>query len=566
MTPRILPPARAILWEYLARYPWLDAAIVGGLALMTVLGYALPESWRVMGDEGMPFVIFLVILFFFGIIALFSVNTSRPRSAPGGFPARFFLYPMSPARLVAWPMLFGATAMALGWVAVAALVLPRFGFRLSLPLGALAASASLAWLQALAWWPFGTSLALVLVVSIVPTLLIGLVLWPIFLWGWGPGVAWALLPIYLVAAYAVAVRGVSLDRRGDGRGGRRWLTAFEWIERLVEFIPGARSRFASAARAQSWLEWRSKGSVLFIIVAALTLVTIFFVTVLPHIQEGDKPIRVFLGVMFLQPMMICAIMGAAFAKDEMGGRTPGMSPFSATRPLTSEALAAAKLRAAAFTLLVSCAFAAVTVSLWAVASGNFGAIASQVAALARGRDAITVGLVAATGPVVLFALTWKGMVGAMVPVLTGRNWVSYAIALAFILAAALIGGATILFAPIVGARIADLKLILAGKALPPRFLLVAMPLAIGLILGLKLALSAFAFRAAIRRGLIGRRGVVEAALLWAIPTACLLALGALLLRPSNARGWLALAMLAALLPPLGRFPAATLALDWDRHR
>ena len=566
MTTRMIPPARAILWEYLARYPWLDAAIVGGLALMTVLGYALPESWRAMGDEGMPFVIFPVMLFFFGIIALFSVNPSRPRSVPGGYPARFFLYPMSTARLVAWPMLFGATAMALGWVAVATLVLPRFGFRPYLAFGALVAMVSLAWLQALAWWPFGTSLAVVLVVSIVPTLLIVLVLWPIFLWGWGPVVAWTLLPIYLAAAYAVAVRGVSLDRRGDGRGGRRWLTAFEWIERFVEFIPGARSRFASAARAQSWLEWRSKGVVVFLIVAVLTLVTLFFVTVLPLIQEGDKPIRVFLGAMFLQPLMICAILGAVFAKDEMGNRTPGMSPFLATRPLTSEALAATKLRAAAFTLLVSCAFAAVTVSLWAVASGNFGAIASQVTALARGHDAITVGLVAATGPVALFALSWKGMVGAMVPVLTGRNWVSYAIALAFILAMALIGGATILFAPIVGARIADLKLILAGKAPPPRFLMAAIPAAIGLMLGLKLALSAVAFRSALRRGLISRRGLVEAALLWATPAACLLALGALLLRPSDARGWIALAMLAALLPPLGRLPAATLALDWDRHR
>lgn len=565
MTPRILPPARAILWETLARYPWLDAAIVAELAVLTVLGHVLPESWRAPGEQ-MPFVIFPVMMFFFGIIALCSVSVSRPRTTPCGYPARFYLYPMSSARLVAWPMLFASAAMALGWVAIATLVLPRFGLHASPPLGALVAMAAMAWLQAFSWWPFGTTLAMLLTLSIVPTLLIGLVLWPIFILGWGRGVAWVLLPIYLVAAYAVAVLGVALDRRGDGRGSRDWLTALERFDWSALPIPGPRARFASAARAQAWFEWRSKGVVMFILVATLTILSVCFVTFVPGSQEAEAPARGFLAAMLPQPLVICALMGAVFAKDEMGSRTPGMSPFLATRPLTSEVLVAAKLRGAAFLLLVSCGFTASMVSLWAFATGNFGAIAPTIARLAADRGAITVGLVAALGSFVVFVFTWKGMVGAMVPVLTGRNWVSYAIALVFIVAMALIGGMAILFAPLLGAKFVDLKLILAGKAPPPRLLMAAAPLAIGLSLGLKLALSAVAFRSALRRGLISRRGLVEAALLWAIQGACLLALGALLLRPAGIPGWLTLGMLSALLPPLGRLPAASLALDWDRHR
>lgn len=565
MTTRILPPAQAILWEYLARYPWLDAAIVGGFAALATLAHALPEWWLVL-PESIPFTLMPVLMFFFGIVFLFGVSPSRPRSAPGGYAARLFLYPMSTARLVAWPMLFSSAAMALGWLAVATLVLPRFGFHPPLILGSLAAASAMAWLQAFSWWPFGTSLAQLLVMGVTMPALILLVVWPMTVWGWGQGVAWVLLPIYLVAAYALAVRGVALDRRGDGRGGRRWLTALERIEWLWESIPGARSRFASAARAQFWIEWQSKGAAMFILVAALTLVTVLFVTILPVFGEGGRPILGFLASTILQPLVICGMMGFAFAKDEMGSRAPGMSPFLATRPLTSEALAAAKLGASAFVLAVSCGFAALAVSLWVVATGNAGAVASQLAALARGHEAITVGLVATMGSALMFVLTWKGMVGAMVPALTGRPWVTYAIGLVFTAAMVVVSVAALLFAPLLGASVFDLKQLLAGKAPPPRLLMAAAPAAIGLMLGLKLTASAVAFRSALRRGLIARRGLVEAGLLWAIPGACLMALGALLLRPSGASGWLTLAMLAALLPPLGRIPAASLALDWDRHR
>ena len=565
MTTRILPPARAILWETLARYPWLDAAIVGGLAVLTVLGHVLPESWRAPG-EGMPFVIFPVLMFFFGIVALFSVSTSRPRTTPGGYPARFYLYPMSTARLVAWPMLFGSAAMALGWLGVATLVLPRFGFHPPPALGALSAAAAIAWLQAFSWWPFGTSLAQLLALGVSLPVLTLLVVWPMTVWGWGPGAAWVLLAVYLAGAYAVAVRGVALDRRGDGRGSRDWLAALERFDWSALPIPAARARFASAARAQSWFEWRSKGLVMFILVATLTIVTVFFVTIVPGFQEGEAPVRGFLAAMLPQPMVICALMGAVFAKDEMGSRKIGMSPFLATRPLTSEAMAAAKLGAAAFVLAVSCGFVAVAVSLWAAATGNLGVIASWVAEPARGHDTVTIVLAAAAGSVAVFVLAWKGMVGAMVPALTGRTWVTYATGLIFTVAMVIVVIVALLFAPLLGAKFVDLKLILAGKAPPPRLLMAAAPLALGLALALKLALSAVAFRAAIRRGMIGRRGLVVSALLWAIPGACLLALGALLLRPPGVSDWLTLAMLAALLPPLGRLPASTLALDWDRHR
>jgi hypothetical protein len=340
----------------------------------------------------------------------------------------------------------------------------------------------------------------------------------------------------------------------------------DWIERLVEIIPGARSRFASAARAQLWLEWRSKGAAMFVISSALTLVTAGFISLVTLVEAERSLTPEFLGSLLAGPLLICATTAAIFAKDEMSSRTAGMSPFLATRPLSSAALAGAKLGGAALVLVASCGFALAVAALWGLAIRQLGTIASGFAALARARGAMVVVLFTTLGPALVLALSWKGMVGAMLPVLTGRSWVTTAVGLVFTAAMFLIGGVVILFAPRLGAAFAEVKQILAGKVPPPRLLFAAMPAVLGLMLGLKLALSAFAFRAAIVRKVVARRGVIGPALLWLVASVSLMILAALLLSPSGPSNWLPIVLLSALLPPLGRIPAATLALDWGRHR
>jgi hypothetical protein len=234
--------------------------------------------------------------------------------------------------------------------------------------------------------------------------------------------------------------------------------------------------------------------------------------------------------------------------------------------MTSPALAGAKLGAAMLVLVVSFAFVLATAALWMLATGTFGVVLAPISEAARAHGGIAVALAAASALFLVIVLSWKGMVGAMVPPLTGRAWVAFAIGLVFTVVLLLVGAAVVLFATRLGAAAVDVKLVLAGKAPPPRLVVAVAPEAIGLMLGLKLALAAVAFRAAIVRRMIGPVGLATAALLWAIPAGCLLGLGALMFGPSSVAGWLTLAMTAALLPPLGRLPAATLALDWNRHR
>ena len=46
-TTRTFPPARAILWEYLARYPLLDFGIVAGFAVMVAPVGSILEGARI---------------------------------------------------------------------------------------------------------------------------------------------------------------------------------------------------------------------------------------------------------------------------------------------------------------------------------------------------------------------------------------------------------------------------------------------------------------------------------------------------------------------------------------
>src|SRR5947209_3854145 len=128
----------------------------------------------------------------------------------------------------------------------------------------------------LSWWPFGTNHAQVIVAGFSIPAVIAAVVVPMSLWGLGPWYAWAMLTLAFATASALAVRGVALDRRGDGRGGRGWLSFLDRVEQVAEVVTGVRSRFASPARAQLWYEWRTKALAVVLFVAALGFVTALF--------------------------------------------------------------------------------------------------------------------------------------------------------------------------------------------------------------------------------------------------------------------------------------------------
>jgi hypothetical protein len=551
MIPATKSPALAMLGESLGRSRAVIVGLLGEFTLMVILVWTLPEAWlKLEGPAGL--MIPAVTFFFIGILSIFSVSEQALKSGQNGYPPRMFRYPVSTLRLVAWPMLFGAVAMALAWVAVGVAILPRLGFRPPLALGALALVASSVVLQTLSWWPFRSNLTQLLATAFGLPALGGVVLWPMLVWEWGPPVAWIALPIIIALGFGLAVRGVTLDRRGDGRGGKGWLSILEWFERLSELLPGAHASFTSASRAQLWFEWRSKGATLLFLVIGFSAFCALFVAILPaFVDREPSQTRGFLAAMFVQTLMFCWIMGSSFGRDDLWSKSIALSPFLATRPLTSGRLVAIKLGAAALSMLAAYGFILATLPLWLFATGNFGAFGSLLQTAAGARGAGTILLIAATGLVVVLTLTWRGMVGAMLPVLTGRAWVTHGTVYIFMISGA-----------ILTAIIAWKK----GDENLPRQALAMLPWTLGIALVLKLTVASVAFRAATQRGMISRRGLISAGLVWIVPTVCLLSLCGLLLPSISLLVWLELLMGAALVMPLGRMALAPLALDWNRHR
>jgi len=550
MIPATKVPAVAMLGEYLGRYPWLTLAVAAGPVALAAIAHALPGPW--LAQPGTILMMAATALsIFLGIAAIFGANEPQPKTGRNGYPPRMFRLPISTSRLVAWPMLCGTAAMALAWAAIALAVLPRFGFRPSPALGALGLAAALAWLQALGWWPFGSNLTQLIATGVTLPALIAAVAWPIVVWGWGPAVAWVLLPAYIAAAYALSVRGVTLDRRGDGRGGRGWTSVRERVDGVVEALPGFRPRFTTAAGAQLWFEWRSKGAaLLFLVVYLSALAGLPFAAASAFLVREPRTARGFLAILMVQPLVFAWLLGGSFARDDLWSKSYAVSPFLATRPMTTGSIVGIKLVASAMSLAVAFGFALLTMPAWVAATGNVGAVAGLVRTAARERGGLAVGLVAATGLFAVLLIVWKSMVGSMLPILTGRPWFVNVVAYAVSALGAAFGLASVWIGLDPG-RVARAA--------------AALPWGLGVGLGLKLAVSAVAFVVAIRRGLIAPGRCAGVVACWAGAAACFAAVGVATLRPLGV-AWPSIAMASALIPPLGRIAAATLAYDWNRHR
>jgi hypothetical protein len=213
-------------------------------------------------------------------------------------------------------------------------------------------------------------------------------------------------------------------------------------------------------------------------------------------------------------------------------------------------MAAVRIRAAATSMLAAYGFVLLTLPLWFLLTGNLGAGMSLLRMASGGESAGRVAVAVAVGLVLFLAMTWRGMVGAMLPVLTGRTWVVNAV---------------VYLSMALGIVAAALGVWKAGDTAFLGSLLDALPWILGLALAPKLALAAVSFRAASRRGMISRRGLISAGLVWIAPIACVLTICSLL-PPLPWVVWLDVAMAAALFSPIGRLALAPLALDWNRHR
>ena len=273
-----------------------------------------------------------------------------------------------------------------------------------------------------------------------------------------------------------------------------------------------------------------------------------------YLARHEPPVLVELtlvAVLLTPPLMAGFSAAIAGAPGRDGSDSAGAT-LTATRPLTSAALVAAKLRVAMWSTLVAWVLVLVAVPLALALSGTWPVVADGVGEVVEvvGRPrAIVIALLGFTG---LLASTWKQLVQSLCIGLTGRAWVvrtSVLVRLSLL----------VVVWPIGDWAIGNWKVVLAA-------LWDAWPWILALLVCLKLSAAAWVASRLHRSRLLSDRGLVAGAASW---LAVVLALYAVLVwlvsTPPLIPHYLP-ALVAILAVPLARLSAAPLALAWSRHR
>jgi hypothetical protein len=264
------------------------------------------------------------------------------------YPARMFTLPVSTAALAGWPMLYGAAAMAALWAATALIAL--WPVRAAVPLvwPGFFAAAIVAWLQVLTWMPYGLP-GLRLAASVLLLTSIDVVVFTAIELQVTEAVMVLIMAPQLPLAHLAARYAVARARRGDTPD---WRPALAGRGRRAGAFSGPHAQFPSSGAAQRWLEWRQHGRSLPTWVA---IVVPFQVAFLYLVRQEPIVLTVIgLVVMQLTPPFLAAFVAVTVGRSSPeAGSAYGLAPFLATRPLSTRALTAQKLRVAARSALAA---------------------------------------------------------------------------------------------------------------------------------------------------------------------------------------------------------------------
>jgi hypothetical protein len=537
--------ARALAWEF-RRHRWgllAVAAYAITLTAMRLVGAAWSEPVadpgvaRFVGTVAVPLSVaafYLLALFSFG----FAGDLAARRSM---YPSRLFTLPVTTAALAGWPMVYGTASMAV--LGLAACLAPWPGF--DLPVWAvLLAAVVMAWMQALTWTAYPVrGLRMLAAVGVLTVMDIVFVVGIEF--EAADTLMVALLAPQLPLAWVVARAGVARARRGDVP---EWRGPAAALGRVTSALRHRRRPFATPAEAQRWNEWRQHGWSLPVWVA----VVLPFASALLLLDGGTGAfVPITLVVMLLTPVVLAAFVGVTLARADHGaGGAHGVSPFLATRPLTSAALVGAKLHVALLTTVAAWLLVGIAIPLALGLSETWPVVADRAR---RVRDVIGMPRTAALALLALGALvaaTWARLVLGMYVGLGGRPWLVKAhlgVNLAFL--------AIVL--PVLDWIVGNRDVLVS--------LWNAAPWIGGALAVLKVAAAGWVTARLEAAGLVARRTLIGGAAGWLLGVTALYALLVWIAATPYIPRY-GLMLVAILVLPLARFYAAPLALAWNRHR
>ena len=548
-------PVLAIAWSVWSRHRvgFMVAALT-----FAVLTISFPFLVAITPAEAMALVSVapLVGIFAFVLNSLLFVEDAG--SLTSRYPRYMLTLPVRTGTLVLWPMLFVSIGSGLLWVAVALLVYRPAGYQTPLLIPGMGLAGLMAWAQALAWMPIRGSWVRDFTTIVAAIILGGLGSLPVWLMFTGTGsvgLVVLVLLAYIAAAFAVAWAAVASDRQGIAW---RFWPAPSTPGRFARFLPATRPGrpFRSAFAAQLSYEWGCHGLMLNGFVSVILFV-IWGILLLRQGHGTPEWLVLIFTILPIVLVMTIAATGTAFGmfrpfwSHERGVAQP--ATFIAIRPMATARLVAAKFRMAAASVIFNWTLAVVGTICWLLVSDN----RDNAAVLARdflsrypgGRGFAVIALTSILLPV----LSWRLLTGSLVPILTGRRWVADGAVWLYVSFLAALGAFGLWFAKSEPSELA--------RYYP------AIPFLVAGIVLVKGATAVAGFYAALERGLMSWRNIAGVLGLWFGLTACGIALAILLGPISSVPVSLPiLALGVAAIVPLARFPLATLALDWNRHR
>ena len=540
-------PAAAVAWEFRRRHLWALITVVGYLlavaALKLLVGGPVPPITLDHLDGRATVVTVPLSVTFFYYLAVFSFGLEGDLAARRSiYPSRLFTLPVTTRELAGWPMLLGAATVTSLWLAVA--LFARWTWDIDLPLiwPALLLAVFLAWTQALTWMPYGFRGLRVVVTVLWLVTLDAVVLLAIHFKAREPLMVAFLAP-QLPLAYLAARFAVARARRGDVPDWRGTLA-----RRGARGVLPRRRAFPSPARAQAWFEWRRHGRSL----PALVAMVVPFALALLFIPGNDTlaGVGLTLFIVLLTPPFMAVFAAAAVSKANPLARDAfGVSPFMATRPMSSAALIAAKLTMALWSTLAAWLLVLVAVPVALMLSGTWPMVIARlqrfVAAVGTPRALVFMCLVC----LALLAATWKQMVQSLCIGLTGRPWVIKSIAALSMLLLIMIGP--------VAQWIHDSRP-------AQRVLWDEWPAILVVLVCIKMSAAAWVAIRLHGSRVLSDRVLVTGAACWTVAVLVLYAVFVWLVDTPLIAHYL-LAIVAILAVPLVRLSAAPLALAWNRH-
>jgi hypothetical protein len=541
-------PALAIAWEFRQRHRWGLIAVAGYLLVVATIRFLILEPGEPLLVDSLRFAAVVSVPLtttFMYLLAVFSFGFAGDLAARQSmYPARMFTLPVTTAALAGWPMLYGTAATAILWLAARLFAVWPSGMEVPLIWPALLAAALLAWTQALTWMPYGLPSLRVIVAVLCLAALDTVVLLAIH-YKAPERLMVAILAPQIPLAYLAARFAVARARRGDVPD---WRGMFARAGNIADVLTRRRDHFPSPARAQVWFEWRRHGRSLPALVGLLLpfeLALLWF--------ANDAPAFVFevLFVVLITPPFMAAFAAWTVSKPNPHARDSwGVPPFIATRPLTSAALIAAKLKMAMWSTLAAWLLVFVAIPLALEWSGTWSVLMERAQ---RMNDAIGTPRAVAFVLLILAGFivsTWKQLVQSLHIGLTGREWLIKGSVLLTLTLLLLVG-------PIV-------EWIIDSRSVQ-RALWDALPLILAGLVGLKMSAAAWIATRLDRSRLLGDRALLAGAACWLVAVLALYGVLVWFFSTPFIASYV-LALVAILAIPLARLSAAPLALAWNRHR